>query len=133
MLLPPLVKEPPVTQRDVLRRIHTQPSRDAIDPLRGTLQLGKIPDRCLVYHAMPHAVTPFCAPFFIAKGSRQSQRKKNLLKRGAVGNFSLRLDAMLVPLRARGPIRQSLVRHHPSPAVVAYAQNLCPRTHLPVR
>ena len=132
MALPPQIEKPPIAERNVARRVHTEPRGAAVDPLRRALELGVIADGGFVDHAVSLAVGPLGAPFFIAKGGHQAQREKDLRQGVSILHFSLGLDAVLMAI-FRGSVRgQALVRDGRSPGILADAKDFCARAQLAV-
>ena len=133
MFAPPCFKQASVAQRHVLRVRDPQRRSDPVDPLRAPLQLGKIPDRSFIHHAMPFAVAPLAAPLLIPESRNQAQRPKHSRQCITVGDFRLGFHAMLVCILTRPDIGEPFVGQRPLARIVADAQNLCPPSHLPVR
>src|SRR5664279_2186168 len=124
MLRPPLLEESPVTQRQVLGVLHSQPRRRAINPIRSAFELGVVADRRLIDDAVALVVAPLTAPFLVTECRNQSQRKENRSQRLAIRDLGLGFNAVLVPVFARARIRQPLVGQRPYAAVAANAQDL---------
>src|ERR1700761_4503889 len=124
MLFPPLIEEPSIAERQVFARLYAETRRHAIDPLGFALKLGEIADGRLVDYTVPFPIAPLGAPLFVAKRFYQPERAKDSGQCISIGHDRLRLDAVLVPVFPGHSVRQPLVGHNTTDAVVANAHNL---------
>lgn len=129
MFFAPKIEESPIAEGHVLGRIDPKTGCSAIDPFRLAFEFRKVADRRFIHHAMPFAVTPFGAPFFITKCFDEAKRSEDALKRVAVAHFALRLDAVLVPVFTGSSIGQAFVGHDAAVAIVPDTEDLGSRAH----
>lgn len=78
-------------------------------------------------------VAPLGTPFFITEHGYQSDGFEYLSENIAVTHGRFGLNPVLVPVLARTHVRQPLMSHHATLAVVADAENLCACAHRPIR
>ena len=128
VLFAPQVKEPAVAERDVFTMADTETDGRAIDPIGSAFEFSVVANGRFVDDAVPFAIGPLGAPFFVAKRSYKAKRLKNLRQRVAVRELGLGLDAVFVPVPSRGASSgEPLVRERPSARVAADAKDFSAR------
>jgi len=132
MFRTPLLEEPSVAERNVLRPLNPEPRRRLVDPLRASFQFGEVSDGRLVHDAMAFTVVPFSAPLFITERGDQPERAKDIHQSISVGDSGLRFDTVLVGIFTGTGVGQPFVGQGPSAGVVADAENFGARPHLAV-
>jgi len=135
----PLVKETAVAEGDVAGGIDAETGGRAVNPIGRAFELGVVADGRFIDDAVPLAVGPLGAPFFIVESGDEAEGEKKLGERTALSDRGFSFDAMLVTIgiwitRARGcGAGKSLVSESPMTRVTANAKDFGAGAHLAIR
>lgn len=129
----PVIKKPPIAERDQFGGIEAQAVAGRVNPLSRALKLGEEANRRLIDYAMAAGISIFCPPLLVGEGRTVSELAEDDRHRIAIGDLGFCFDAVLVARRRIVVVGKALVGYNPALSVLADAENRLFRAQAPVR